>query len=195
MNISYQICTGVVWTDQLQPVTIKEFTSSIGPTVEISESPIDIFELFFTKSLREEIVQESNRYGKQVMGDNRYSTWTPITVAELKAYFGFCILMGVNRLPSLDDYWSKDQRLHYAPIADRIPCWRFREISQYLHFVDNDHLAPCGDPAFDWLGKVRPLNTHLSNKFAEVYAPSKEVAVDEATIKFQGHSTPNNICR
>ena len=113
----------------------------------------------------------------------------PITVPELKAYFGFCILMGVNRLPSLNDYWSKDQRLHYAPIADRIPRWRFREISRYLHFVDNDHLAPRGDPAFDLLGKVRPLITQLSNRFAEVYEPSKEVAVDEAMIKFQGRST------
>ena len=79
--------------------------------------------------------------------------------------------------------------MHYAPIADKIPRWRFREISRYLHFVDNDHLAPRGDPAHDRLGKVRPLISHLSNKFAEVYEPSREVAVDEAMIKFQGRSS------
>ena len=73
--------------------------------------------------------------------------------------------------------------------ADRIPCWRFREISRYLHFVDNDHLASHGDPAYDQLGKVRPLITHLSNKFATLYEPSKEVAVDEVMIKFQGCSS------
>ena len=174
------------WTDQLHPHTI---TSRVGPTTDIPESPIDVFELFFSEDLQEAIVKESNRYAKEVMGDEKYKSWTPITVEELKAFFGFSILMGVNHVPSLDDYWSRDQRLRYAPIADRIPRWRFREISRYLHFVDNDHLAPRGDPAHDRLGKVRPLITHLSNKFVEVYDPSREVAVDEAMIKFQGHSS------
>ena len=123
------------------------------------------------------------------MGDEQYQSWTPITVEELKAFFGFSILMGVNHLPSLDDCWSRDQRLWYAPIADKIPRWRFREISRDLHFVDNDHLPPRGDPAHDRHGKFRPLITHLSNKFATLYEPSKEVAVDEAMIKFQGRSS------
>ena len=177
------------WTDQLQSVTINAFTSTVGPTTDIPESPIDVFELFFSEDLQEEIVRENYRYAKQVMGDQQYQSWTPITVEELKAFFGFSILMGVNHLPSLDDYWSRDQRLRYAPIADRIPRWCFREISRYLLFVDNDHLPPRGDPAHDRLGKVRPLITHLSNKFATLYEPSKEVAVDQAMINFQGHSS------
>ena len=97
--------------------------------------------------------------------------------------------MGINHLPSVDDYWSKDQRLRYAPIADRIPRWRFREISRYLHFVDNDHLVARGDDGHDRLGKVRPLIDYLSTKFAALYEPSNEIAVDEAMIKFQGRSS------
>ena len=107
----------------------------------------------------------------------------------MKAFLGFSILMGIDHLPSVDDYWSKDPLLHYAPIADRIPRWHFREISRYLHFVDNDHLAQRGDPAHDRLGKVRPLIDHLSSKFETLYEPSKNVAVDEAMIKFQGCSS------
>ena len=64
--------------------------------------------------------------------------------------------------------------------------WRFREISRNLHFVNNDNLAPRGDPLHDRLGKVRPLIDHLSSKFCSLYDPSKDVAVDEAMIKFQG---------
>ena len=64
-----------------------------------------------------------------------------IIVEELRAFFGFCILMGINHLPSIDDYWSRDHHYHYAPIADRISRKRFRDISRYLHFVDNDDLA------------------------------------------------------
>ena len=39
----------------------------------------------------------------------------------------------------------------------------------------------------DRLGKVRPL-IDLSSKFSSLYDPSKDVAVDEAMIKFQGRS-------
>ena len=46
-----------------------------------------------------------------------------------------------------------------------------------------------GDPAHDRLGKVRPLIDHLSSKFETLYEPSKNVAVDEAMIKFQGRSS------
>ena len=123
------------------------------------------------------------------MGEERYQTGKQLTTHELKAFFGFSILMGINRLPSINDYWSNDPRLHYAPIADRIPRWRWREISRYLHFVNNEVLVSRGDPAHDRLGKVRPLIKHLSSKFATLYEPSKHIAVDEAMIKFQGRSS------
>ena len=34
-------------------------------------------------------------------------------------------------------YWSTDPALHYSPVVDRITRDRFREISRFLHFVDN----------------------------------------------------------
>ena len=138
--------------------------------------------------LQQKIVHETNRYAKQVMGDVRYSSWTKITREELKAFIDFSILMGINRLPSVDDYWSRDPLLHYTPISNKIPRWRFREISRYLHFVNNEDLAPRGDPMHDRLGKVHPLIDHLSSKYSSLYDPSKDIAVDEAMIKFQGHS-------
>lgn len=49
--------------------------------------------------------------------------------------------------------------------------------------------AQRGDPAHDRLGKVRPLIDLLSSKFETFYEPSKNVAVDEAMIKFQGRSS------
>ena len=176
------------WSEDLKPVTISDFASRVGPAVDIPESPMETFELFYS-DLQKMIVDESNRYATQVMGDEKYADWTKITVEELKAFFGFSILMGIDHLPSVDDYWSKDPLLHYAPIADRIPRWRFREISRYLHFVNNEDLVPRDDPTHDRLGKVRPLIDHLSSKFATLYEPSKNVAIDEAMIKFQGRSS------
>ena len=39
-------CTS--WSSSLNPVTIKAFTSPVSPTVPISASPVDVFQLFFS---------------------------------------------------------------------------------------------------------------------------------------------------
>ena len=51
-------------------------------------------------------MKKSNVYAKIAMGDEKYEKWSRITVDELKALLGFSVLMGINHLPSLNDYWS-----------------------------------------------------------------------------------------
>ena len=177
------------WSSTLTPVTIPPFSSPVGPTVDIPESPIDTFDLMFTPDLLDDMVEQTNLYAKEVMGEEKYSAWSKITREELRAYLGFSILMGINHLPALDDYWSTDPALHYSAVADRITRDRFREITRYLHFVDNASLTPRGSPGYDRLGKVRPVINHLSSRFSDLYDPHQEVAVDEAMIKFTGRST------
>ena len=176
------------WTEDIQPVIIEAFSSPNGSTVSIPDSPGKIFNLFFTDELLEKIVEEMNRYACQVMGQEKYEARSKVTTEELRAYLGFSV-MGVANLPSFDDYWRKEPLLHYAPVAERISHTHFREISRYLHFVDNTTLAPHEDPSFDKLGKVRPLLDYLGNKFEVLYQPSEHLAVDKAMIKFQGQST------
>ena len=95
------------WSADLKRVTTNSFTSRTGPTVSIPDSPQECFELFFSEDLQQKVVEETNRYARQTMGEDRYRTWRKITVDKLKAFFGFSILMGIDHLPSVDDYWSK----------------------------------------------------------------------------------------
>ena len=108
------------WTTTIKRLNIQPFTSPVGPTQDISSSPLEVFDLFFSPDLMERIVRESNAYAKSAMGNERYEKWSKITVDELRAFLGFSVLMGINHLPSLNDYWSRDPRLRYAPVADRI---------------------------------------------------------------------------
>ena len=62
-------------------------------------------------------------------------------------------------------------------------------MSRYLHFTDNTNLAPRGTPAYNKLGKVQHIIDVLTNRFEGVFNLNKEVAVDEAMIKFKGRST------
>eukprot|EP00731_Ephydatia_muelleri_P017314 Em0010g412a len=145
--------------------------------------------IIMPEQLLKDISEASNEYAKRAMTTEKYEKWNKISTAELKAYLGFHILMSINRLPSIDDYWSMNANLRYAPVADRISRDRFRDLQKYLHFVDNDTLVPRGQRGHDRLGKVRPVLDYVTAKCREVYMPQREVAVDEAMIKFQGRSS------
>ena len=91
---------------------------------------------------------------------NRETTWET-TIEELKAYLGFMIVMGVNRLPEIRDYWSRDGKLHNSFITSLISRDRFEETSRYLHFTDNTTLPVRVEPAYHRLQKVLPVITEL----------------------------------
>ena len=170
-------------------MTVKDFTGTAGPKVAISNVPLYLFSLFFTDAIIGSIVRETNRYAGQVLAAKGSSKQWKTTAEEVRAYFGFCILMGVCKLPELRDYWSTDPCLHYPPIADKISRDRFEEITRYLHFVTNEELPARGQPNFHRLQKVQPILTEMKIRFSEVYHPHCEVSVDEAMIKFKGRST------
>ena len=132
-------------------------------------------------------MDETNRYAEQCLrGKNK--VWST-TVEEIRAYMGFTILMGINRLPEIRDYWSTDETLRYAPIADRITRDRFEEITRYLHFVDNDKLPSRGEDGYSRLQKVDPIVSALKDRFQSAYYPHCQLSVDEAMIPFKGRSS------
>ena len=98
------------WSSTLTPVNIAQFNSPVGPIVTVPDSPLKVFELLFTTDLQSNVVNENNKYAAQVMGEERYNKWDKMTEDEFRAYLGF------NKLPSIDDYWSRNPLLLW-PIA------------------------------------------------------------------------------
>ena len=178
------------WSDTGSSVNVEPFTIDVGPTIPL-EDPSDIFMTFFTPQLLEHIVTETKRFACQCLSATHEGKGPPTweTNAEMKAYMGFAILMGINRLPDLYDYWSTDEVFHYYPIASRIPRKRFLEIAQFLHFANNDDIVPRGEPGHDCFAKVRPVIEMVCESFLANYNPHCENSVDEAMIRFKGRST------
>ena len=93
-------------SNNYMPVTVDSFNESVGPTVLVPSSPLEAFILFFTQSLLQLIVDKTNRYAKICMGREKYAKWPKVSIEESEAYFGFMIVMGIVKLPSLYDYWK-----------------------------------------------------------------------------------------
>ena len=175
------------WKSETSSILSVPCKVPCGPTVLLSHNSREIFRLFFTSSLLSLISEQTNLYAKQVLTPEAFDKYEPITPREIEAYFGFMILMGINQLPTLHDYWRKDSTYHYSPIADRIPRDRFMEISRFLHFTNNsDYMYQRTDPNYDRLWKIRPVITAISKKFLNTYNPHNTVSIDKAMIPFKG---------
>ena len=143
---------------------------------------------------------------------------TDVSDTNIWAFHGFCILMGINRLPALHHYWGADPLFHYHPIAERISRDRFLSIWRFLHFVDNQRSTlPQGTyggsislqgihggsissqgshggylsstpPDPDRLWKIRPVISAVVAACRTLYRPNREISIDEAMIAFKRRS-------
>ena len=155
----------VEWSSTLTSVTVQLFREHVGPRVPIPSNILSIFLSFMTSSIWQLIIDQTNLFALQCLGEEKYAQWVEVTVDELKAYLGFMILVGVVKLPSIYDYWKTSAIFHYSPIASRISRDRFFEISRYFHFTDNTLLSPPGTEGYDKLGKVRGILDMFKSRF------------------------------
>lgn len=176
-------------TSTIPATSVHSCTDFVGPNVPLSTNLLELFHVLFPLSLIITICEQTNLYAKQVLSPDAYDKYTEITPTELHAYFGFMILMGINQLPSIYDYWKRDTT-YYQPVAGRIARNRFREICRFLHFVDNSsYTVRNGDPQYDKVWKVRPVIDIIVDRFLNVYTPHHQNSIDEAMIPFKGRSS------
>ena len=180
----YTVSPTLGWTTSPTEIQLQPCTQPVGPTVPVSQDPLEMFSLFFDDEVVGLITQETNRYAQQVLAGSG-KTWET-NPQEIRAYTGFRILMGITRKPEIRDYWSKDEKLHYAPIAARISRDRFEEVTRYFHFVNNESLPARGEEGYHRLQKVLPIILLLKARFLGNYNPHTQVSIDEAMIPYKG---------
>lgn len=76
------------------------------------DSPIHIFNNFFTDSVFLLILEETNKYAKQ------RELNLDLELGELKAFLGILLIMGFQHLPSIKSYWSTDENFHISRVSN-----------------------------------------------------------------------------
>ena len=81
--------------------------------VPIEAKAVDFLGLLFGEPVFDLIVEETNRYARQKLARSaaRLAKWTDVNKRELKAYFGLCIIIGINTLPRIAMNWSSRRLL------------------------------------------------------------------------------------
>ena len=167
------------------PNSTKPFVEYVGlkRSAMNAKSPLDYFLLFFTREMFSSLAEQTNMYQQQESAKKPSNVqWVQTTVEELMAFFGIVIAMGIARLPDLEDYWRKDGIFHMPWFSSILSRRRFKQILRYLHVADNSKNLPKSDPNHNKLFKLGNLSEKLNQSFKGMYAPSKELSIDEQMI-------------
>ena len=94
-------------------------------------------------------------------------------------------------LPRFERYFqAKQQSKWYASapgVSNIFSRDRYVQLKCYIHFCDPHMRVPDRhDPEHDKLHKIRPIVSHLQNKFDAVYKCEKNISIDESMIPFKG---------
>lgn len=140
--------------------------------------PSGYFELFWDNALFKTIQNFSKLYA--VQQDPRSSF--DVAIEELKVVVGILLISGYSTVPRRRLYWSSEIDVRNEMIANAMSRNRFDEILSNLHCANNAELSES-----DRFSKVRPVISHLNEKYLKHWPVSKELSVDESMIPYYGH--------
>jgi hypothetical protein len=135
---------------------------------------LSFLQLFLPQRLMEEFAQHTNATAPH--------DWRPTTAAELYAFLGVHIYMGIDRLPRTELYWS--ETFGHPRITSLFSRDRFKQLLRYFSVVAPDPAAAERDP----LPFVRSLAEKLNRSFAAHFTPTEHLALDEAMCAWKGRS-------
>lgn len=137
------------------------------------ESPHQYFKKFFGDDLLDFIVDMTNLYSVQQEGKS-----INVTRKEIEIVLGISIIMGIVKMPSIEDYWCND--LRFDPIANAMGIKRYRTIKRFLHFCDNTNVNKN-----DSYHKISAVMEHVRQQCLKL-EEERSFAVDEMVIPYKG---------
>jgi Transposase IS4 len=163
------------WTRELHDINVPlprlRYEQRHPPS---DDTPLELLQRFLPHRLMEEFAQHTNATAPH--------DWRPTTAAELYAFLGVHLFMGIDRLPRTEMYWS--QSFGHPLIASIFSRDRFKQLLRFFRVV-----APVDDAApRDPLPHIQSLAAKLNASFAAHSNPSQQLALDEAMAAFKGRS-------
>ncbi|XP_030627655.1 piggyBac transposable element-derived protein 4 [Chanos chanos] len=148
--------------------------------------PSDIFRLFFSKDVLQDLCRNTNKYAARRTAEGMLRQWTDVNADEMLRFLSVIIYLGLVRPSAARDMWRRD-RLHSHPFPTSVMAgYRYEAISAYLHMSDpagdavNNQLR--GQPGYDRLFCLKPLMEQILTACRTHYHPHQNLAIDERMV-------------
>lgn len=165
------------------PVTVFRPARTPGPqlTPMGSHSALELFQLYLSSSVCQMIIQNYNAYAAKNQ-DTARKPWQDMSVKDLYSYLSVVIYMGLVKVPALTDYWNGSRLYRLGFPASVISGRKFHAISSAPHLSDPkkdaENMEKKGTPAYDRLGKLKPVYQQIRDACKTFFHPHQNIAVD-----------------
>jgi hypothetical protein len=136
---------------------------------------LELLQLFLPTNVLEQIAAHTNASAP--------ADWKRTNAAELYAFLGVHIFMGIDRLPYLRDYWS--EMWGRPRVMDVFTVKRFEELQRYFSIVEP---VDEGVSSRDAMARVRSFLAPLNGSFKRQWKPGAKLAIDESMVAFLGRA-------
>uniref|UniRef100_A0A665URR9 PiggyBac transposable element-derived protein domain-containing protein n=1 Tax=Echeneis naucrates TaxID=173247 RepID=A0A665URR9_ECHNA len=159
----------------------------VGPQLyrTANYTPLELFQLFFSKKVIDTLLRNTNAYGKKKCQGQRES-WVPVTAADMHSFICLVLYMGIVPLKTLKEFWRGSKLFSLPFPASVMPCRRFLAISRSLHMNDpaveavND--LKKGSSGYDRLCKIKPLYEQIVEACHTFFHPHQHISIDERMV-------------
>uniref|UniRef100_A0A673KZZ0 PiggyBac transposable element-derived protein domain-containing protein n=1 Tax=Sinocyclocheilus rhinocerous TaxID=307959 RepID=A0A673KZZ0_9TELE len=149
-------------------------------------SQLLLFQLFFTGSVVDTIVKNTNTFARMRSEAGKHFLWLPLKAEELHSYIALVIYMGLLGAKNIIDYWS-GKEIYRLPFPKSVMSRsRFQAISWNLHLCDpeddRENSQKKGTQAYDRLFKIKPLYNDIVSACKTYFHPDRQLAVDKRMV-------------
>ena len=180
-------------TEELDSINESYMADGGVTSISLKErTPVSVFRTFFTEEILNLITDQTNIYGKGKERNNtqkKTSNWKDVSKKEIESFLGLIILMGINNLPNMKLYWSKDMVFHNAFISSIMSRNRFLQIFYNIHLADSSLEPERASKDYSKIYKVKKFSEILRKNFQNNHHLGGCSTIDESMIKFKGRSS------
>ena len=153
----------------------------------IKQTPYSLFSLFFSSDLLRIVAENTNlKANKKYSRDSKEQRrWHDTSAAEIGAFLGILLYMGLARMPRITDYWNTTSNFAiHEMITQAMSLKRWEQIKRFLKISNPYETIDTRGP--DWWKKLEPLTTDFRKPSKKYWIPGSHLSVDEQLILFRG---------
>lgn len=146
-----------------------------------NSSPLQYIQLFLTTAILQELINNINDFAKEKINKARplpskshLRDWTDVTIMEINKYFAVTTAMGIDKRPSIMDYWST-----YPPLFTP---WYHQMFTRRRFEAIHSTMLHCSRTEAQAKEKVEPFIKSLVRKFQESFYPFRNLSIDEMVV-------------
>ena len=156
-------------TDHVGP-SYSIFTGTPGTLLDVKEKhkPEDIFNALFDKNMWTVIAEETSRYARKHLHDQRsgldviaatstgtqkpharLNNWKDINESDVKMFMAHIVVLGLVRKSNLEKYWSTNNLIETPFFGKHLSRNTFQKLMWNIHLCDNSKNYPKGHRKHD----------------------------------------------